>query len=132
MTAPHGHYTTPIADHVDSWHHHSVELEGAPQAEHAGTINPLILGQWFVLIVLSVVGTCVVLFLYFEHYVTQHKAREIETISWSADYVDYRARMDGELTSKPVWIDHDHLRLPIGDAMAKVVRQYQTQETPAK
>ncbi|MCC6677023.1 MAG: hypothetical protein IT436_07760 [Phycisphaerales bacterium] len=132
MSAPHGHYTTPIADHVDNWHHHSVALEGAPQAEHAGTVNPFILGQWFVLIVLSVVGTCVVLFFYFEHYATQFKAQQAETVSWSAEYVTYKATTDGQLNGKPEWLDHDRLRLPIGDAMAKVVKQYQAMEKPAK
>lgn len=132
MTAPHGHFTTPVADHVDSWHHHSAEVEGVPQAEHAGTVNPWILGQWFVLIVLSVIGTCLVLFLYFQHYATQHKAREIETISWSEEYVKYRSRMDAELTARAAWLDHDRVRLPIDDAMAKVVRQYQGKEMSAK
>lgn len=131
MTAPHGHYTTPITDHVDSWHRHSAE-EGRPQAEHAGTVNPWILGQWFVAIVLAVAGTCVVLFLYFTHYTTQYKAQQIETVSWSADYVTYKATMEGQLNSKPEWIDHDRLRIPIGDAMAKVVKQYQAKEQASK
>lgn len=132
MSAPHGHYTTPIVDHADSWHQHSAALEGVPQAEHAGTVNPYILGQWFVLIVLSVVGTCVVLFLYFQHYATQHKAQQIETVSWSQEYVTYKAIADGQLSSKPEWIDHDRLRVPINDAMAKVVKQYQATEKTAK
>jgi len=132
MTAPHGHYTTPIAEHADSWHHHSVEREGAPQAEHAGSVNPWILGQWFILIVLTVAGTCVVLFLYFTHYVTQHKAQQIETVSWSAEYATYKAMTDGQLHGKPEWIDHERLRIPIEDAMAKVVRQYRVAEETSK
>src|SRR5689334_10909191 len=101
MSAQHGHYTPEIHEHADAWHHHAVDVEGVPQAEHAGKINPLTVGKWFVLIVVSVVATCTILYVYFMHYATQEKAIEIETIQWSSDSIAYKARMEVELTGKP-------------------------------
>lgn len=132
MSAQHGHYTPEVHEHADDWHHHASEVEGMPQVEHGSVINTLTVGKWFVLIVLSVVATCAVLYLYFQHYATQYKAQQIENVSWSTDSAVYRARIEGELNGKPDWINHDYVRLPISDAMAKVVKDYQGKREPAE
>lgn len=133
MSAQHGHYTPEKHEHADDWHHHGSE-EGVPQAEHAGIVNPFTVGKWFILIVVSVIATVAVLYLYFTHYTTQQKAKFIETVSWSAEAAAYKARMEGELTGKAEWLDHERIRIPVSDAMSKVVKEYgkQTSEASGK
>lgn len=134
MSASHGHFTPEVHEHADSWHHHAIDVEGIPQAEHGGMVNPIIVAKWFILIVVSVVGTCGVLYLYFSHYTTGIKSKQFETVSWSKDSAEYKATKEREQTTVE-WIDHDHLRIPIAAAMDKVKNEYASKkpaETKAK
>lgn len=62
------------ADGHDNWHQHTA-AEGKPQHEHGAQASPKALGLTFIFMVLGVLFVIIVLKVYFDSYMSMHKAK---------------------------------------------------------
>jgi hypothetical protein len=124
--AHHLEHTPVPREAPDPWHQH-VPQEGAPQHEHAATLNPFALAAVFTVMVVGVVGSCAILVIYYNSYASRLRAEQIEITRWNADYAAYRATAESKLASTPVqWADatKDRVTIPINQAMERVASRY--------
>ncbi len=97
---------------LDEWHQHTPDEE-APQMEHAAHVNALILTQWYVGLVVSVVAVVVILTIYFTRQVTELRRERIETTAMATEEVEYQNEVEARLE-----------QLGLADAMQQVVEDY--------
>jgi hypothetical protein len=124
--AGHGHaHTLPVEEaHADAWHHHE-SAEGLPQVEHGAETNMVSLTAWAVALVVAVVGAIAVIWIYFNSYSTQEKARKQE-VFMSAEAMQYKARVTDQEFKSYGWSDAstNSIRVPLNVAKDKVISKY--------
>jgi len=126
--AGHGHaHTLPVEEaHADAWHHHEA-VEGLPQTEHGAEASMLSLGAWSAALVVAVVGSIAMIWVYFNSYSTQEKARKQE-VFMSAEAMQYKARVTDQEFKTFGWADSasNTVRIPLSAAKDKVISKYNT------
>lgn len=113
----------------DSWHRHTAD-EGAPQIEHAASIN--LLGLLIVFLGMSgfLVVTVGLLIVFFDYTRTQARQAKIETTTMAEENsLPYRQESMDALASYG-WVDPaaGRVQVPINVAMDRIVEEYATQE----
>ncbi len=108
----------------DDWFRHSPE-EGLPQHEHAGHVNTTTIGLTLLVIVFGVLGTVILLSMYYVSYTTTLKAERQEGTQSAAEYLAYRDNAERALSSFG-WADRNagKVNVPIDRAMDEVVAYY--------
>ncbi len=128
MSAASGAHGGAHTAHIDEWHHHT-KAEGVPQGEHTAQINTLNLVKWLIGIIVAVVVIVMALMKLTEMKATQLRAQVVET-DWSSEYISKRATVEAELSANGTQrvyapISGTAVRIPLDDAMNKVVGNYQ-------
>lgn len=122
-------YLPPAHEEPDAWHRHSAD-EGAPQQEHAATVNAAILTLVFVACLVFVAATIAASIMYFRVHTNNLKIARIENTAMSKDALDYRNTTRQRITTfywgDPAAAQANVVSLPIGDAIDKVVEKYNT------
>jgi hypothetical protein len=103
----------------DSWHRHTPD-EGGWQAEHAAHASPKALAMTFVAMVLGVLFTVLVLIVFFDNYSSKFKVAIEETTTIGDLARSKKSESLGNLQAAG-WVDHQTLRIPIDQGMAKVL-----------
>lgn len=118
-------------DHGD-WFRHS-EDEARPQQEHASHVNTTVIGLTLLAIVFGVLFTVVVLSMYFVNYANSRKAAMNEGTASAEAYISYRNDSQAALSTGG-WADRaaGTVNLPISDAMASVIAEYNAPGMQAK
>lgn len=121
--ASHAHGHTPVPEeHVDAWHHHTIE-EGVPQHEHTAVASPVTLAKWFFGIVVGVVVTVIILKMFFNLHATKLMSEMFEHDRLAEGARGYKTAAFSELDKfKP--IGATGWQIPIDKAMEKVVAEY--------
>jgi hypothetical protein len=123
---PHeSHHLTAEHEQPDQWHRHSV-VEGTPQAEHAAVASPKVLAISFFAMTFTIASSVLILVIFFEHYATNYKAEQIETISRSTHFNDYKGRWEQVESKSYGWADPKAgtVRIPLDTAMERVIAKY--------
>lgn len=112
------------ADSHDAYHTHT-PAEGAPQHEHGATASPKALGITLIVMVLGVLVVILGLVIYFDNYMSNYEASvnetdEISAATWD-DVQERKASLD-----QHAWIDDQTIRIPLDEAKAKVLSEYQS------
>jgi len=123
-------HTPSVQDHADAWHHHE-PTEGQPQREHTGDINTWLITQWFVGIVVFVIGLIVVVCIYFDSTAHQMRAARVETTLTSkvANGMKVQAEIklgiNGNIPTYS-WADvkAGTVQLPLEQGMQQVLKNY--------
>ncbi|MFN0132635.1 MAG: hypothetical protein ACKVW3_08920 [Phycisphaerales bacterium] len=120
---PHEH------EEPDAWHRHTAD-EGAPQTEHASSVNSAILLVVFVACLLFVAATIAASILYFRVYTNDLKIARIENTELSKGSLNYRTQTEQRLTGY-MWSDAaaaqaGRVSVPIDEAMSNVINRYQS------
>ena len=111
------------ADSHDSYHTHTKE-EGAPQQEHTATASPKALGITLIIMVFGVLIVILGLVVYFDNYMSNYEASvnetdEISGATWN-EIQEHKASLE-----QYAWLDSDTIRIPLEDAKARVLAEYQ-------
>jgi hypothetical protein len=121
-------HTPEVPETPDEWHLHTA-AEGAPQEEHAATVNAPLLVLAFIGTVVGVILIVVLTYLYFTTYTNQLRRTRIETTALSEDYLRYKSTWQ-DLAQDYRWVSIDGegvVSLPLQVAMERVLERYQQQ-----
>lgn len=120
----HAHSIPHEHAHADAWHHHETS-EGLPQVEHGAETNMLSLALWGTALVVTVVVSIGAVWVYFDSYSTQEKARKQETFM-SAEAMQYKASIVDQELKAYGWADaqNNTVRVPLSVAKEKVITRY--------
>lgn len=121
----HKQYLEHEHEHPDSWHRHTSD-EGAPQVEHAATINLVSLTVIFVFMSVFLVVTVAGLIVYFDRHTTSVRQQEVEhTILAEQESLPYRTQSLDALGGY-AWSDPKagKVNIPVERAMDRVVEMY--------
>jgi hypothetical protein len=114
-------------EQADEWHHHSME-EGEPQGEHTAQVNPFHLVKWLAGIIVAIVVVVFGLAKLTEMKATQLRAERVE-VDIASDYLTRRSQVEADLNvtgpRQYVPLSGTAVKIPIDDAMSKVVGAYQ-------
>ena len=115
-------------ENPDVWHRHTAE-EGVPQSEHVSRINPLALLLVLGGMTVFVVGTVIVTAFYFVQHTSALKQELQETTDAATQQIEYRTAAMA-LQDQYAWENAEEgpVRIPITQAMQRVVEEYQRQE----
>lgn len=119
--------------HHDDWHQHTRD-EGVPQVEHGEHVSTKGLAVVGLSIVFGVVFVILVLFLYFDWYVTRvAQERQEGVAAVVADPLSRRTQAEEALRGRPAWIDRDAgtVSIPLDAAIEKVLTEYGAGESAA-
>jgi hypothetical protein len=123
-----GHAPDHAPEQADEWHHHSAQ-EGEPQGEHTAQVNPLHLVKWLIGIIIAIVVVVYGLAKLTEMKVTQLRAERVE-VDVASDYLTKRSQVEAELgltgPRQFVPLSGTAVKIPIDDAMGKIVGSYQS------
>ena len=122
------HYTQPVHEHIEQWHHHSAE-EGAPQVEHGERPNIPLLLIAFVASVSFVGVTILATYLYFGVYTQTLRAERMENTALAKEFLAYREKTSEKLAKGNDWLNDDTARaglapVPLDKAKEKVLAKY--------
>ncbi len=119
---PHEH------EQPDAWHRHSSD-EGMPREEHGARVNPVALFVALILMGVFTAGASIVTVIYYVQHTSSLKQELRETTNSAAQQIEYRADAMN-LQDNFAWEDTQAgtVRIPISQAMDRVVEQYQRQE----
>jgi Na+-transporting methylmalonyl-CoA/oxaloacetate decarboxylase gamma subunit len=111
------------ADSHDAYHTHTRD-EGAPQHEHGATASPKALGITLIVMVLGVLVVILGLVVYFDNYMSNYEASvnetdEISGATWN-EIQEHKAALE-----QYAWLDANTVRIPLSEAKAQVIAQYQ-------
>lgn len=125
MTDHHPDHTESQETPLDAWHQHSPD-EGVPQQEHGAHANISALLITFVVLTVATVAFSVIIGLYTIQRVTQLTAASEGKglMAMSAEAVQYKQDALAAQTGYS-WTAAGTVRLPIDQAMQKVVAEYQ-------
>lgn len=118
---PHDH------EEPDSWHRHTPD-EGMPQVEHAPRVNIRALLGTFIVITIVVVALAGATIQLFRTTIVRARLAVEETLVLSEAQVQYREASLQEQNSYAWTADGEHVRIPIDQAMHKVVEQYSQEQ----
>ena len=109
----------------DEWHRHTV-TEGTPQAEHGAIASPGTIAKVFVAMTTTVVGSVLVVALYFNHTTAEYRQEITESTVTSKAFNEYKSNVFEKEMSTYGWADPTAgtVRIPIDKAMEKVVARY--------
>src|SRR6267142_1355521 len=103
------HYTPPVQEHVEEWHHHTTE-EGTPQHEHGEKPNIPLLLIAFVASVSFVGATILATYLYFGVYTRTLRAERMENTALAKEFLAYREATAEKLARGDQWLNDDAAR----------------------
>lgn len=124
--AGHGNHGGHGGGHADAWHHHD-SAEGAPQAEHASTIDPMATLKVLVFIMGFTAVFILLTILYFNVTVRKQRESKIETIGAAETYNAMKGQMERDLSTYGVSDPASKtVRIPVDKAIDRVVKKYAT------
>jgi len=133
MSEHHTHHHTPhttdefqhaLVEH-DEWFRHSAD-EPTHQESH-GDFNPYVVMAFLFVTIGLVFGTAVFVVMWFARLSHDQKVIVQErNPEYNQEYVERADQWKADLYGEPTWIDEKNnlIRIPIGDAMDAVVKEY--------
>lgn len=127
MSNPHhtGH-TPPDIELPDPWHAHTADEAERPQKGHGEITNAHLIvlfgvGSFFIVFL-----CCIAVYAYYIGYSTKliERVELTKAYGLEGDALKYKRTALADLEGGYSWADHDHVQLPIAEAMEKVAKQY--------
>lgn len=109
----------------DQWHSHNA-AEGMPQVEHAQHVSPKWLALTFIGMVFGVLFVIIVLWVYFNSYISKYESRVNETTKAAEMSREERVAVQTRVNSFE-WIDRENgtVQIPVDRAMDLVIADYE-------
>jgi hypothetical protein len=121
----HAALTPPDIEPPDPWHSHAGETE-RPQKPHGELANAHLIVFFGIGSFLIVLICAVAVYAYYLKYSRDllNEAEFGRAAGLEKDALQYRRTAQADLVQGYAWADHEHVQLPIADAMQRVARQY--------